>query len=59
MKNLLNLGKALNTNEQKQINGGNGNECWECLPSVPNGHPLGCTGSEICQVMSDGCNFCV
>ena len=48
MKNLLNLGKALNKAEQKSINGGNGitignsfcirnSECYELWPSGENG----------------------
>lgn len=57
-KQILNLGTALNKDEQKTIIGGN-SECWECLPGHPVGTLLGCSYGEVCQVEPDGCNFCV
>ncbi|AXT20025.1 hypothetical protein D7030_02580 [Flavobacteriaceae bacterium AU392] len=59
MKNLKTLGRSLNKNEQKQINGGEGNECFECLPGVPPESYFACAGSDVCQIMPDGCHICV
>ena len=59
MKNLLNLGKVLNKSEQKQIKGSNGNECYECLPDAPPESGFACAGTDVCQVMPDGCHICV
>ncbi|TCI90990.1 hypothetical protein [Tenacibaculum sp. M341] len=60
--NLRKLGKVLNRNEQKQIKGSisiNNSACWECLPGALPGTFFACAGADICQVMDDGCHFCV
>ena len=60
MKNLLEISGAqvLSTTEQKQVKGGNGNECYECLPGEPTNSPLGCPPGTFCVVQPDGCHYC-
>ncbi len=59
MKHLKKIGKILNKIEQKQISAGNRSECFECLPDALPDTGFACAGSDICQVMPDGCHICV
>ena len=56
-KQILNLGKALNTLEQKQVNGGDSRKPFLC--DVINGQIYACYLPTRCSLNSDGTYSCV